>query len=194
MVPDLSSEAFTLARIWLLYAGFRSAPGRTRTCNLRIRSPLLCPIELRAHRLMYAYFSASGASHDVQWQQCGSTRDQSASSKASASPPSTPSTTRAVGARRDRDVDVSERLLREPGMLACHEKYCSASVPEVVQPDGRKFRFSRVVQTVPVVVRNTGPLFCQREPTGSLLALAYSSSVHRCGAVAEGTLERFLAV
>ena len=28
---------------------FSGAPGRTRTSNLRIRSPRLCPIELRAH-------------------------------------------------------------------------------------------------------------------------------------------------
>jgi hypothetical protein len=28
----------------------RSTPGRNRTCNLRIRSPLLYPVELRAHK------------------------------------------------------------------------------------------------------------------------------------------------
>ncbi len=31
-----------------VYAEFASAPGRIRTCDPRIRSPLLCPAELRA--------------------------------------------------------------------------------------------------------------------------------------------------
>ncbi len=53
---------------------------------------------------------------------------------------------------------------------------------------------SGTVLIVLVVVGNTSPLFCQREPTGGLLTSAYSSSVRRCSAVAEGTLERFLAV
>jgi hypothetical protein len=42
----------TARAFWALQAIFRNevtnAPGRTRTCNLRIRSPRLCPIELRA--------------------------------------------------------------------------------------------------------------------------------------------------
>ncbi len=33
---------------WLTYAELASAPGRIRTCDPRIRSPLLCPAELRA--------------------------------------------------------------------------------------------------------------------------------------------------
>ena len=36
----------------MYYANMRSGtPGRIRTCNQRIRSPLLCPIELRARCL-----------------------------------------------------------------------------------------------------------------------------------------------
>ncbi len=33
--------------LWIVEDG---APGRTRTCNLRLRRPLLYPVELQAHR------------------------------------------------------------------------------------------------------------------------------------------------
>ena len=33
---------------------------------------------------------------------------------------------------------MSEHLLNELGMLACHEEYCSARVPKIVQPDDRE--------------------------------------------------------
>ena len=33
----------------------------------------------------------------------------------------------------DRDVGVPEHLLNELRMLACHEEYCSARIPKVVQ-------------------------------------------------------------
>ena len=39
----------------------------------------------------------------------------------------------AVGVQRDRDVGVPEHLLNELGMLACHEEYCSARMPKIVQ-------------------------------------------------------------
>jgi hypothetical protein len=35
--------------------------GRNRTCNRRIRNPMLYPFELRAHICVLAYFSNSGA-------------------------------------------------------------------------------------------------------------------------------------
>ena len=44
----------------------------------------------------------------------------------------------AVGIHRDGDVGVSQELLDVLGMLALHEEYCSARVPEIVQPDGRQ--------------------------------------------------------
>ena len=34
----------------------RSTPGRNRTCNLRIRSPLLYPVELRAHTVKHRFY------------------------------------------------------------------------------------------------------------------------------------------
>ena len=39
----------------------------------------------------------------------------------------------AKGVQRGRDVGVSEHLLHELGMLACHVEYCSARVPEILQ-------------------------------------------------------------
>ena len=35
----------------MLIRAARNTPGRTRTCDLRIRNPLLCPAELRAQKL-----------------------------------------------------------------------------------------------------------------------------------------------
>jgi hypothetical protein len=49
-----------------------SAPGRIRTCDRRIRSPLLCPLSYGRIRLIYAEFSPQGSSRKPLWQQCGS--------------------------------------------------------------------------------------------------------------------------
>jgi hypothetical protein len=43
-----------LAGIRLSDAGFRCAPGRIRTCDRRIRSPLLCPLSYGRIKLIYA--------------------------------------------------------------------------------------------------------------------------------------------
>jgi hypothetical protein len=72
---------------------FGSAPGRIRTCDRRIRSPLLCPLSYGRIRLTYAEFSASGSSRKPRRQQYVSSSRQRASSIASASPPSMPSMT-----------------------------------------------------------------------------------------------------
>ena len=44
-------------------------PGRTRTCNLRIRSPLLCPVELRGPAPKTLYLSARSVS--TLWKRPG---------------------------------------------------------------------------------------------------------------------------
>jgi hypothetical protein len=41
----------------------------------------------------------------------------------------------AVGVEGDGYAGVAEELLDVLGVLACHEQYCSAGVPEIVQPD-----------------------------------------------------------
>ena len=68
-----------------LYPGFcrrsRGAPGRIRTCDRRIRSPLLCPLSYGRIRLIYAEFSPPGSSRKPRWQQCGSNSSQSARSQ-----------------------------------------------------------------------------------------------------------------
>jgi hypothetical protein len=37
-------------------------------------------------------------------------------------------------------LGLAQKLLNVLGMLACHEKYCSARVPEVVERDGGKLQ------------------------------------------------------
>ena len=61
---------------------FSNAPGRTRTCNLRIRSPRLYPIELRAHQseaegmvlrsmLLVKWIGRRGETSVVPEEHCG---------------------------------------------------------------------------------------------------------------------------
>ena len=42
----------------------------------------------------------------------------------------------AIGVQRDGDARVTEELLDELGVLACHEEYCSAGVPKIMDPYG----------------------------------------------------------
>jgi hypothetical protein len=46
--PRNLRPVLTERRIWR--GGIGGAPGRSRTCDPRIRSPMLCPAELQAHR------------------------------------------------------------------------------------------------------------------------------------------------
>ena len=49
----------------LIHSSSGNAPGRTRTCNLWVRSPTLYPIELRAHKMI-------GPCHTLGTRQAGS--------------------------------------------------------------------------------------------------------------------------
>jgi hypothetical protein len=46
----------------------------------------------------------------------------------------------AVGVQADEYVRVAQKLLHEVGILARHEEYCSAGVPEIVQLDSGQLR------------------------------------------------------
>ena len=56
-----------------LVALYQSAPGRIRTCDRRIRSPLLCPLSYGRIRLLYCGILASGVEPKTpvaaMWQQ-----------------------------------------------------------------------------------------------------------------------------
>jgi hypothetical protein len=67
--PQRGRRGFSL---YAICRDFRCAPGRIRTCDRRIRSPLLCPLSYGRIRLIYTVFSLPGSSRKPQWQQCGS--------------------------------------------------------------------------------------------------------------------------
>jgi hypothetical protein len=74
---------------------FISAPGRIRTCDRRIRSPLLCPLSYGRIRLIYAEFSPPGSSRKTPGGSNAAAiapkkHAHSASSIVSANPPSIP--------------------------------------------------------------------------------------------------------
>ena len=48
-----------------------------------------------------------------------------------------------VGVERHVYAGAVQTLLDELGMLACHEEYCSAGVPEIVERDGGKLRLPK---------------------------------------------------
>ena len=49
----------------------------------------------------------------------------------------------AVGVESDAYASVAEELLDVLRVLACHKKYCSAGVPEIVERDGGKLRLPK---------------------------------------------------
>jgi hypothetical protein len=63
----------------------------------------------------------------------------------------------AIGVERDGYACVSEELLDELGVLACHEEYCSAGVAQILGPEGWKPAFfnsslkCRLVRFVPLM-------------------------------------------
>ena len=42
----------------------------------------------------------------------------------------------AIGVEGDVYASVAQQLLDELGVLACHEEYCSAGVPKIMDPYG----------------------------------------------------------
>ena len=119
---------------------FGSAPGRIRTCDRRIRSPLLCPLSYGRIRLIYAGFSPPGYSRKPLWQQCGSnsTRNECSQRVVHGVGQAAVHALDDVGVGVEGDVyaGVAEEFLDVLWVLACHEEYCSAGVPKVMDPDG----------------------------------------------------------
>jgi hypothetical protein len=60
--------------ICLTYEELISAPGRIRTCDPRIRSPLLCPAELRAHGIKLLQNRMFSAENTTSETPSGSSR------------------------------------------------------------------------------------------------------------------------
>src|ERR671921_909423 len=126
------------ARFTCKPAIFISAPGRIRTCDRRIRSPLLCPLSYGRIRLIYAEFSPPGSSRKPLWQQCGSNSARNARSQrivhcVGQAAVHTLDDVR-VGIEGDVYAGVAQESLDVLWVLACHEEYCSAGVPKIMDP------------------------------------------------------------
>src|SRR5829696_2047871 len=119
---------------------FRSAPGRIRTCDRRIRSPLLCPLSYGRIRLIYAEFPPPGSSRKPRRQQYVSSSPSESLVHHLGQPAVHPLDNVAIGVERDGNACVAEEFLDELGVLACHEEYCSAGVAQIVEPDGWESR------------------------------------------------------
>src|SRR5215211_4595425 len=119
---------------------FHSAPGRIRTCDRRIRSPLLCPLSYGRIRLIYAEFSTPRSSRKPLWQQCGSnsTRNGCSQRIVHCVGQAAVHTLDDVGVGVEGDVyaGVAQEFLDVLWVLACHEEYCSAGVPKIMDPYG----------------------------------------------------------
>jgi hypothetical protein len=105
---------------------FMSAPGRIRTCDRRIRSPLLCPLSYGRIRLIYAGNPPPGPSLIPRCQQYVSSSPSEGLVNRVGQPAVHPLDNVAIGVERDVYACVAQELLDELGMLACHEEYCSA--------------------------------------------------------------------
>src|SRR5215208_7558272 len=128
---------------------FHSAPGRIRTCDRRIRSPLLCPLSYGRIRLIYAGFSPSGSSQKPRRQQYVSSSPSESLVHRVGQPAVHALDDVGVCIQGDGDAGVSEEFLDELGMLACHEEYCSAGVAQIVEPDGWESRLLQQRLEVP---------------------------------------------
>jgi hypothetical protein len=115
---------------------FYSAPGRIRTCDRRIRSPLLCPLSYGRIWLIYTGFSPRESSRNPLWQQCGSNSAQKVGSQrlvhGVGQAAVHPLDDVRVGIEGDGYAGVAEKLLDVFRVLACHEEYCSAGVAKVI--------------------------------------------------------------
>src|SRR5829696_8626131 len=129
------------ARFRVICRYFRSAPGRIRTCDRRIRSPLLCPLSYGRIRLIYVGFSASGSSQKPRCQQYVSSSPSESLVHRVGQPAVHALDNVAIGVERDGDRCMSEQFLDKLGVLACHEEYCSAGAAEIVESDLGQFRF-----------------------------------------------------
>src|SRR5215211_123384 len=111
---------------------FYSAPGRIRTCDRRIRSPLLCPLSYGRIRLMYSEFSPPGSSRKPQWRQCDSASVRNARSQRAVHGLGQAAVHTlddvGVGVEGDENAGVAEEFLNILWVLARHEEYCSAGV------------------------------------------------------------------
>src|SRR5215207_11549822 len=142
----LGCRAFSFSSVLQV---IRGAPGRIRTCDRRIRSPLLCPLSYGRIRLIYAGFLPSGSSLIPRRQQyVSSSPTESLVHDVGQAAVHTLDDV-GVGVQGDGDARVAQELLDELGVLACHEEYCSAGVTQIVEPDGWESRLLQQRLEVP---------------------------------------------
>src|SRR5829696_2536813 len=142
----LGCRAFSFSSVLQV---IRGAPGRIRTCDRRIRSPLLCPLSYGRIRLIYAEFSTSGSSRKPRCQQYVSSSPSESLVHSFGQPAIHTLDNVAIRVESNVYAGVAQELLDELGVLACHEEYCSASVAQIVEPDGWESRLLQQRLEVP---------------------------------------------
>src|ERR671910_466241 len=153
MAPAPRPGPIPISRFFLQIADFcssiRSAPGRIRTCDRRIRSPLLCPLSYGRIRLIYAGNPPPESSLIPRRQQYVSSSPSESLVHRVGQPAVHALDNVAIGVERDGYASVAEEFLNELGVLACHEEYCSAGVSQIVEPDGWESRLLQQRLEVP---------------------------------------------
>jgi hypothetical protein len=86
---------------------------------------------------MYAELSAAGCCQKPRWQQCGSIRASKGLVHRVAKSAVHPLDDVGIGVEGDVYAGVTKKFLHVLRMLACHEEYCSAGVPKIMEPDSR---------------------------------------------------------
>ena len=114
---------------------FGSAPGRIRTCDRRIRSPLLCPLSYGRIRLTYVGFSPPGSSRKPQCQRCGSRRPSKDLFHSNSRPAVHALESVRGGGEGNGNVGVAQGAAYVLAIFADHEAYCSAGVSKIMSAD-----------------------------------------------------------